>query len=423
MPIWVRIISRERRQQIPASLLGEIMKQLGRTFLVAAVLVAAMTSSAAKAEVAFIQPTINLELPQISFTIGVNPTLTYSTNALNVLRAHRVALQQVQAAIMFLTTNRKNILAGQNAAYNAAFGDFYNPNSQFAGQYNRTVQTPIGVDGKGNLIYRTDYNTAHYDRVLYVYQQVQQALQSSITYALGAQPVVNEDGTIGVDPVFNAYRTQTVTVIDPQFGNIQNNDELQRYATFADRGIFKWGLSSSSTPKHLANPSLPWYDDNDRSTATAPLTADQEMAFFHDKLDAYATVATTIETDGDDVIVPETVYLGNAFFTESERDGDLFSGIPQDGFSPTEFHQYQMIIAALAEANGSTTNLQIYAGLNEVFGETSDFLAAFDSGSYASFASGSSTVPGGNFGDGSLLPPPGKNATDSDNFFPYVPGS
>ena len=198
------------------------MKQLGRALLVAAVLLGANMGSVVNAEVALIQPTINLSLPQISFGAGINPIGgSYSNDALNILRAHQVALQQVQAAIIYLRSNKDNILAGQNAGYNAAFGDFYNPNSQFAGLYNRTLRRPTGgVDRFGNQEYETIYNTAHFDRVLVVYQRIQAALQSSITYALGAQPIDDDNDplTPAVDTFFDTYRHNVATVGDPLFG-------------------------------------------------------------------------------------------------------------------------------------------------------------------------------------------------------------
>ena len=485
------------------------MKQLGRALLVAAALFGASSSPVAKAEVAFIEPTLNLALPQISFGAGINPVGgSYSTDALNIIRAHRVALQQVQAAIIYLQAYRDNILSGQNAGYNAAFGDFYNPNSQFAGQYNRTLRRPTGkVDRFGNQEYETVYNTAHFDRVLSVYMGIQSALQSSITYALGAQPTVPTTGTstTPIDSVFETYRHNVATIGDPLFGtpyvaqagyvysfndpkgnpyinpvtkrpyidpitgqpdidpttgkpflNPLTGQPFPNYAMLGDpsvnnpqitldaaleRGLVQWGDSTSFSPKHATqianNPNNPlrWDDDNDISTTTAPLTPEEELAFFKDRLDAYAVKYTTTTVNGVTTTTPETVYIGGAFLNEEQRSNSTPPGTPNSFFHPTELNQYQMIIMALAQSDGSTqsrttangvtttTGVAIEPGLLELFGQSAYFFEALDSKSYALFADVFRAMQDGGIGDASLLPPPGKRASAQDTFIPVVPGS
>ena len=486
------------------------MKQFGRAILVAAVLFGATTSPVAQAEVDFIAPTLNLTLPQISFGPGINPIGgSYSNDALNIIRAHQVALQQVQAAILYLQANRDNILAGQNAGYNKVFGDFYDPNSQFAGLYNRTLRKPTGsVDRFGNQQYQTIYNTAHFDRVLYVYQRIFAALQGSMNYALGAQPITTTTGstTTTLDAAFETYRHNVATVGDPLFGspfiqqggsgfrfNAPNGQPYINPATnrpyvdprtgivdidpvtgrpylnpftgkpfpssallgdpsvfnpqitldvALERGLVQWGSSTSFTPKHLTqlatapNSPLRWDDDNDLSTLTIPLTPEQELAFFKDRLDAYAVQRTSTTTNNVTTTTPETIYIGGAFLNEEQRSNSTPPGSPNSFFHETELNQYQMIIMALAQSDGSTqtttttngvtTNnggVAIEPGLLELFGQSAYFFEALDSKSYALFANVFLASQDGGIGDGSLLPPPGKRSSSSQIFTPVVPGS
>ncbi len=109
------------------------MKQLRRAFFVAVVLLGGSYCQVAQAQVELIEPTIDLQPPTINFDTNINPVPgTYSADALNIIRAHKVALQQVQAAILYLRLHRTDILAGENTWYNENFGDFYDPNSPFA---------------------------------------------------------------------------------------------------------------------------------------------------------------------------------------------------------------------------------------------------------------------------------------------------
>ncbi len=410
------------------------MKQFGKVFLAAAVLFGVTAGTAAKAEVPLIQPTINLQLPTITFGSGISPiTGAYSNDALNILRAHQVALQQVQAAILYLTAYRQSILAGENQAYNAAFGDFYNPNSQFAGQYDRLVTRFAGFAPNGDPIYKTYYNTAHYDRVLSVFQNIQQALQQAIHYDLGAQLTLAADGTVAPTPIFDSYRYEDAIIGDPSFGN-GTGGLASQLVTTTDRGEMKWGHSTSFSQRHLdrlaAGGLLIWDEDNDISTAANPLTPEEELRFFKDKLSAYAILASVSD---EDVITPETIFVGGAFLNQEERSASTPDGTPNAFFHPTALDQYQMIIAALAETNGTLvtssdgttidSTVQILAGLLDLYGETSGFFAALDSSSYANFANVFTPMQEGGIGDGSLLPPPGKHATSADNFIPIVPGS
>ena len=507
--IWKSIQSGKRNYQALVQYLGEVMKQLGRAFLAVAVLFGATTSPVANADVDFIQPTINLSLPEISFGAGINPIGgSYSNDALNIIRAHQVALQQVQAAILYLRANRDNILAGQNAGYNAAFGDFYDPNSQFAGLYNRTLRRPTGgSDRFGNQEYQTVYNTAHFDRVLTVYTRIFAALQSAITYALGAQPVIPTTGssTVPIDAAFETYRNGVATVGDPLFGTpfvpqpgsgfrfnapdgkpyinpvtkrpyvdpvtgqvdidpatgrpflnpitgkaFPNTGLLGDPSVFnpqitldaaLERGLVQWGDSTSFTPKHLTqlgtdpNNPLRWDEDNDLSSLTSPLTPEEELAFFRDRLDAYAVRRTTITTGSTTTTTPETIYIGGAFLNEEQRSNSTPPGAANSFFHRTELNQYQMIIMALAQSNGSTqtsttsnnvtrtTGVAIEPGLLELFGRSAYFFEALDSKSYALFANAFRPAQDGGIGDGSLLPPPGKHGSTTRSFTPFVPSS
>lgn len=489
------------------------MKQFGRIVLAAAVLFGATASPEARAEVALIQPTVNLTLPQITFGPGINPlTGTYSNDAFNIIRAHQVALQQVQAAIIYLEVNRDNILAGQNVGYNNAFGDFYNPNSPYAGLYNRTLQSPTGnYDKFGNQTFQTVYNTAHYDRVLYVYRQIQAALQSSIKYSLGAQPIDDDNNplTAPVDKAFDTYRHNVATVGDPRYSSAYTIDQRAAYQALnpltgaplinpitkrpyidpitgkadinpftgrpytnpftgrpfqdvaavgnagvnnvqitlddaLERGLVQWGDSTSFSLKHLnqiandPNNPLRWDDDNDLSTATVPLTPEQELVFFKERLDAYAQLPQSVTTGNSTTTSVETIFLGGAFLNEEQRSNSTPAGTPNPFFHPTDMNQYQMIIMALAQANGSTSSSSVLSngtvtttagvaiepGLFELFGESAYFFQSLDAKSYANFANVFKSVEEGGFGDGSLLPPPGKQGTAGYvAFIPIVPGS
>ena len=495
------------------SRLGEVMKQFGRVVLAAAVLFGATTSPVARAEVAFIAPTVNLALPQITFGPGINPlTGTFSNDAFNIIRAHQMALQQVQAAINYLRINRDNILAGQNAGYNKSFGDFYNPNSPYAGLYNRTLQSPTGnLDKFGNQTFDTVYNTAHYDRVLYVYSQVQAALNSSIKYSLGAQPIDHDDGplTPAIDETFDAYRRNVATVGDPRYSSAYTIDARAAYSALnpftgeplinplterpyidpitgkadidprtgrpyinpftlrpfqdiasvgnagvnnvqitlddaLERGLVQWGDSTSFSRRHLdqiandPNNPLRWDDDNDLSTPDVPLTPEQELAFFKERLDAYALLPQSVTEGNSTTTSVETIFVGGAFLNEEQRSNSTPPGEPNPYFHPTDMNQYQMIIMALAQANGSTAStselsdgtvtttagVSIEPGLFELFGESAYFFQSLDANSYAQFADVFNSVDEGGFGDGTLLPPPGKDATAGFQLFvPIVPGS
>lgn len=455
------------------------MRRLRQVVFVALVLAMAVNGKVAVAQ-QFIDPTIELQLPTIAFDTNINPVPgTFSNDALNIIRAHRVALQQTQAVLQYLKIHRAEILAGQNAWYNEVFGDFYNPNSPFAGLYDRTLQVatfdrfgvPI-VDRFGNAVTEEQYNTAHFDRVVSVYLRIQQALNSATTYAWGAQPAdpVNQG-------VFDTYRTAVLPVGDPLFGNAA-------ITITQETGELKWGSSTSFTPRHLAQiantPGVPlrWDIDNDIG---GTLTPAQELAFFRDRLDAYS-VTTTASLTGT-----TEVYVGGAFLNEEMRSNSTVPGEPNPFFHPTELNQYQQLIEALAESEGSlgydlvttdvvtttdqngvtvitfssttgpstgttvagttttttTTTVNgstqtvttdttisfvsavtpIESGLVNLFGDNAYFLAALDSKSYAKFADVFKPVAEGGVGDGNLLPPPGKQGTVSSVFSPVVPGS
>ncbi len=448
------------------------MKQLKRAFFVAVVLLGGSYCQVAHADVEFIDPTIDLAPPTINFDTNINPVPgTLSSDALNIIRAHRVALQQVQAAIRYLEVHRADILAGDNAWYNENFGDFYDPNSPFAGLYNRILKHDTGnLDKFGNPIYEDWYNTAHYDRVMYVFRQIQTALQNTITYAWGAQT-----GNAANSAIFDNYRLGTtpvgqpipnngiLTVGDPLFGSPQTPDYstplpidpstglpyidpitmlpivnpplvgdplVSHFAIVLpvadDRGSVQWGDSTSYTAKHLAqianNPNNPlsWDDDNDINTGSA----DQDLAFFRDRLDAYAVnTPATLLTPEDN-----TVFVGGAFLTESQRSDSSVDGQPNPFFHPTEFNQFQQIIMALGQSVGSLADsngnqVSIENGISEFMGPSAYFFEALDGRSYASFTDLFQPVQEGGIGDGSLLPPPGKQGGRSSNFVPLVPAS
>lgn len=447
------------------------MTQLRQSLFVAAVLLGLSTCQVAQAQVEFIDPVINIPLPVINFDANINPVPgTLSGDALNIIRAHRVALQQVQAAIQYLRVHRNDILAGENAWYNETFGDFYDPDSPFAGLYNRILKHDTGrVDRFNNPIYEDWYNTAHYDRVLFVFTQIEAALKDTITYAYGAQ--VTAPNT--QDPIFDTYRNGALTVGDPLFGSPSTPDNISpipidpltglpfvdpvtglpytnqpllgdplvshmgiTLPAASDRGTVQWGFSTSFTPEHLnqiaTNPTNPlsWDDDNDLTfdddndplTPEVALTPEQQLAFFNDRLDAYAVT--------DSVTGDTTVYVGGAFLNESQRSDSTPTGEPNPFFHPTEFNQYQQIVMALAQSEGSQapssgtgSAVSIENGIASFMGASSYFFQALDGRSYASFVDVFKPIEEGGIGDGSLLPPPGKAGSRSSVFIPLVPGS
>lgn len=447
------------------------MKPLRRAFFVATLLLGVSFSQVARAEVQVIEPVIDIPLPTINFDPNINPVPgTLSGDAQNIIRAHRVALQQVQAALIYLAEHRTDILAGENTWYNETFGDFYDPNSAFAGLYNRTLKHDTGkLDKFGNPIYEEWYNTAHYDRVVYVFRQIQAALKDTITYALGAQT-----GNAANSAIFDAYRTLTaldpvtglpvqvsqLTVGDPLFGSPQTPDNstpvpidpttglpiidpvtmlpfvnpplvgsplVSHFAISLqatdDRGSVQWGNSTSFTSAHqnqLANnPNNPlsWDDDNAVSTVAAPLSPDEELAFFKDRLDAFAA---------HDAITDDlTVYVGGAFLNESQRSNSSVDGQPNPFFHATELKQFQQIIMALAQSEGSrgAGGSPIENGISEFMGPSAFFFQALDGKSFGAFVDLGKPVQEGGVGDGTLLPPPGKRGGRNSVFFPLVPSS
>jgi hypothetical protein len=76
-----------------------------------------------------------------------------------------------------------------------------------------------------------------------------------------------------------------------------------------------------------------------------------------------------------------------------------------------------MIIAAFAQQAGAVP------GLTELFGQNPSFTQAFDSANFAKFADMSKSVAEGGVGDGTVLPPAGKNASFNGEFLPVVPGT
>lgn len=441
------------------------MTQLRRALLATALFLGVATQ-VARAEVQLIEPTVDIQLPSINFDTNINPISgLLSEDALNIIRAHRVALQQVQAALLYLQQHRDDILAGKNEWYNENFGDFYDPNSPFAGLYNRILKHDTGkLDQFNKPIYEDWYNTAHYDRVVYVFTRIQAALKDTINYAWGAQT-----GNATNAGIFDTYRNAPVTIGDPLFGSPTQPDTISQlpaslidpltglpfidpvtmmpfavppllgdplFTHFAraladDRGTIQWGLSTSFTPDHLkqiaTNPLNPlhWDDDNAISTPMAPLTPDQELAFFRDRLDAFAV---TDATTGD-----SNVFVGGAFLNEQQRADSGGTGQPNQFFTQTEFSQYQQLISALAQSAGSlpptgsavgTTGVAIENGIFAALGANANFYQALDGKSYAAFADLFKPVEEGGIGDGTLLPPPGKSGGRSGIFFePLVPGS
>lgn len=456
------------------------MTKMRCALLATACLLGLTTSQTAQAQVQFIDPTVNLQTGTINFDTNINPISgTLSEDAANIIRAERVALQQVQAAIMYLRTYRDQILAGQNKWYNQNFGDFYDPNSPFAGLYNRILKHDTGrLDQFNKPIYEDWYNTAHYDRVMFVFQRIQSALQGTINFAYGAQT-----GNAANAAIFTTYATNggtQLTVGDPLFGSVTQPDNIsqllpyqldpitgmplidpitmQPYAvkpllgdplvqhfalqlpTTMSRGLLQWGLSTSFTPAHLAqltnNPGNPlhWADDNAISTQQAPLTPDQELAFFKDRLDVFGTQTTTAATATTPAVTENNLFVGGAFLNEQQRADSGGTGQPNQFFTPTQFNQYQQLIEALAQSAGSTnpaasgtgttttgtTASNIENGIFELLGSTANFYQALDGNSYASFAD---LFSADGIGDGTLLPPPGKQAGRQHIFTPLVPAS
>jgi hypothetical protein len=390
------------------------MKQFGRIFLLTTAFACAVSGQRVEAQVATIDPTVDVRnsdgtLPQITFDSNIQPTDgsvppgSYTQDALNILEAERVAMQQVQAAILYLKAHRLDILHGSDSRYNKIFGDFYNPNSAFAGQYDRTTHVtrhdshgrPLH-DRFGHDIQDTRYNTAHFDEVLGVFLKIQQALRADTTYSYGAQT-----GNAASQAIFDAYRNNASTttnssgavtavangtVGDPLFGYGTGNSSLHPAAPFQgpDLGLLQWGYSTSFTPAHLAqlasspDSRLRWDEDN---AIGGTLTPAQELAFFRDRLDAYASITQSTTVSGVTKAGSSNVYVGGAFLNELTRSDSTPPGTPNPYFIPTEFHQYQMIIAALAQAAGTTTIFR--QDITTTVSEVDDFF-----------------VPGGGFGGG-----------------------
>jgi hypothetical protein len=503
--------------------------KLSRRILLFALMAFAVSHSSARADFDPIVPTIDVRtpsgaLPTITFDNLINPltgtsngsfpTSGYSQDALNIINSHRVAMQQVQAALLYLRTHRASILAGHDARYNQIFGDFYNPNSAFAGQYDRTILvTRLDQFGRplhdrfGHLIQDEKINTEHFDLIYNVFSRIQQALNAPTTYNLGAQ---SDAASQLIFDTYGGLATANSLVGDPLFGNGFGQANLRfplsplpptvlTLANERDVGVLQWGDSPTYTPIHRA-----------QVNATKP-TVKQLGDFVNDRLDIYsdATAATSTNPTASGAVsstIAVDNYVGGAFLNERIVSGS--------STSPTEFRQYQLIISALAHSVGTTPLYQVtdttvttkdfgalvdydptlplgfpstatlinldtkstvttyvvsvqppatatggdvstptftpttlnaidgvvrtmstltrvvvplqtalYSGLLAEFGDSAYFLAALDAGSYGRFADLFASAADGGFGDGSLLPPPGKNGTNSqDAFDPVVPG-
>jgi hypothetical protein len=236
----------------------------------------------------------------ITFDSNINPPSanpflpSFSQDAQNIIQAHQLARKQVQAAINYLISHRRQILAGEDKLYNDTFGDFYDPNSPFAGQYDRTITIDI-FDQNGNVVgQQTVINTAHFDLVLNTFLTMLNAM---------AQPTLYSYGGPQFDPLFSTYAAMDPVIGEPLFGGPTPT------STGFDRGFREWGNSNSLSPAHLAqlqnNPgmALKWIDDNADVFALDPATGQVLIdpatglpikidslsnAFFKEKLGAYS---------------------------------------------------------------------------------------------------------------------------------------
>jgi hypothetical protein len=90
-------------------------------------------------------PSPFLNLPPLQFTFDQTlhpnaglPGAPLSPEALQIVRSHNFARQQVRLALFYLLANEQNILSGRDELFNTHFGRFYDTNpatNQFLGQY------------------------------------------------------------------------------------------------------------------------------------------------------------------------------------------------------------------------------------------------------------------------------------------------
>jgi len=487
------------------------MRRQSLIWLVVVAVVGAGWSVPVRAEVEFIQESTPQTLPVITFDNNINPISPanpfgsgLSEDALNILRAHAVALQQVQAAINYLRANRMTILEGNNTFYNRIFGDFYVKGNQFDGSYEKRSQNkwksqkyiktsnglysrtlvrqktqnilvlqnvPVIVSGfevgrygatqpNGSIAYGPQrfrltpnqetlflsvrpttqwypdtrpelvpvadpqfdifnspieeevYNTAHFDRILAMFEAIEAAMSEETHYSWGAQTTddPNNPGTNLMDPSLNTYATANgQTIGDPLYGaGTMTLDPSQ------DRGYRQWGYSTSFSDDHIdqlendPNNPLLWYLDN--SLTGNP---DIDLTFFRERLDAYGSQTTTTDANGNTVNVND-IFLGQGFLKEKRRSGGLNDTQPNSRSEKTQLRQYQMLISAFATMLGNEP------GLSELFGDTPFFLGSMDSDAFARFVDLAFSPRRGGLGDGTGMVPFGKRGTYSDTFNPII---
>jgi hypothetical protein len=246
-------------------------------------------------------PQLTLSRPTLTFSTGIgglspitNPVFPdlLSEDALEVLDAHNWARQQTLLCLMYLRARKTEILAGQDAFYNQAFGRFYDRSNPFAGSY--TV------------------DESHFNQVLNTFSTMRNLLEGPCFYSYGAA------GQTGYGSIFGY-----------------------------DRGLRQWGYSTSSSRDHLddiirayaanGNTTAPvfpprrWDADDALERVDAPtdsfaqsIANRVDRAFFNEKLDIYgaANIADT-QALGNSA----SQFLGNLFFyNPNSSDPDRVRG-------------------------------------------------------------------------------------------------
>ncbi len=286
-------------------------------------------------------------------------------------------------------------------------------------------------------------NREHYERVVRTFQAIRDLLELDTQYS-GDWNVMEA----AFNRVFQVGQGQSQGQQQTPPGSF--NFEGTDY----DRSFRQFGFSNSNSQLHLdqrffdpENP-LHWTADNARiRDADGNPIAGEDLLFFNDQLTIFGEFDQGATQGQNPQPGTNTVFVGGGFLGENQRGvGGLFDDKPSSREQRTDLLQYQMIISAFAEFSPFFRSTDVDAqgdpvssfgpgfGILEILTQfgfpngTAElpFAQNMDAQVFASFANiFSDPRLNTGIGNGSLLPPLGKNArARSDDFiltFPFDP--
>ena len=272
-------------------------------------------------------------------------------------------------------------------------------------------------------------NREHYERVVNTFTAIRDLLELDTEY--GADWEVMETSFNDIYSVFDEDN------YDPADGA---PEEVFVYeGRFYDRSFRQSGYSNSNSQLHrdrlATDPDNPlrWTEDNARILDALGVAVEgEDLIFFNDQFTIFGEFDQGGTTGTNPQPGTNTVYVGGGFLSENQRSaGGLFDSRRSDVEQRTDLLQYQMIIAAFAEFSPffRTTDVDSDGNLVDSVGAgfgILDILTQFgspngtanlpfaqnaDAEVYAAFANiFSDPRLHTGIGDGTLLPPAGKNA-------------